>query len=153
MPQAFLPSCYLAHVSTKWIGIPFNHPCQNATNPSGVSSAIFCLMEGFLNCSWSLLSLPPEVASCIAEKFCSICKGFSYGNYVQSRNIVICIDSLSPLLDYKSLVQKLFFTLHLQRIYHIDLYRIDNKSSADLPNDKDKAFTYNKQRRNISALD
>lgn len=73
-------------------------------------------MEAFLNCSWSLLSLSPEVAFCIAEEFCAICKDFSYGNYVHTGNTVICIDSLSLLLDYKFLVQKFFLTLYPQSI-------------------------------------
>lgn len=64
----FFASCCLAHVATKWIRISFNHPCQNSTNPSRVSSAVFCLTEAFLNCSLSLLSLPPKVAFCISER-------------------------------------------------------------------------------------
>lgn len=125
MPQGFCLPAALHMVGTKWITISFNLPCQNPTDPCRVCSAIFCLTKAFLNCSWSLLSLPPEVAFCITEEFCSTCKGSSYHNY---EYVVTCIDSLSLLLDDKFLVQKHFFSHCILKASNIFLCTEDDKS-------------------------
>lgn len=142
--SGFLPSCCFAHVGTKWIRISFNHPCQNPTNSSRVSSAIFGLMEAFLNCLWPLLSLPPEVAFCIAKEFCSICKASLIVSH-NYENVIICKDTLFLLSDYKFLVQKHFFSHCSFKASNILLCTEDNKILVHLPNDTDKALTLSKE--------